>query len=116
MATAVSIRTNGRKRRGQRRARHSAEQRREVVEHAMRRLTEGVSLQQSCREAGITYESLRRWRKEFSASPRLRPVKTGRGAAPRQEPATSPCLVTAAGHRIEGLDIAQLVDLVRALG
>ena len=116
MATAIQSTTTTPRRRGGRRSRFSVEQRRQLVERAMLRLADGVSLQQSAKEIGVCYETFRRWRTEQSGPTRLRPVKAKRDATPSQSKSPNLQLVTAAGHRVEGLELTQLIELVRSLG
>ena len=102
---------------GGRRSRFSAKERRRLVERATLRLADGVSYRESAKEIGVCYETFRRWRLEVSGSVRLRPVTTIK-SAPQAAPveSISLALVTVAGHRVEGLELAQIVELVRALG
>jgi len=83
----------------------------------MLRLAEGVSFQQSAREFGVSYESLRRWRMAASGATQLRRVtvtKTASSEAVVSMPELR--LTTASGHRVEGLDLDGVVELVRRLG
>jgi transposase-like protein len=99
-----------------RRSRFTPEQRRQLVERATLRLADGVSYSESAKQIGVCYETFRRWRMESSGSPRLRPVRA-RPAAPEAPAATRALvLVTVSGHRVEGLELGQVVELVRALG
>ena len=116
MATAMRPTPSTKKPAPGRRSRFSAGERQRLVERATLRLADGVSYGQSAKEAGVSYETFRRWRLESSGSPRLRPVKTKpvRRAASAGSPSLT--LLTAGGHRVEGLELAQAVELVRALG
>ena len=81
----------------------------------MLRLTDGVSLRDSAKEIGVSYETFRRWRMEQSAPTRLRPV-TARKTSARRSELTDLRVVTVSGHRVEGLELAQLIELLRQLG
>ncbi len=116
MATAIQPTTTPARARGGRRSRFTAEQRRQLVERAVLRLADGVSLQQSAKEVGVSSETFRRWRMEQSGSTRLRPVKAKPRATPSRSEQANLRMVTTAGHRIEGLELAQLIELVRTLG
>lgn len=117
MATAVQRPTVPSKpRRGGRRARYSAQERQQLVQRAMLRLAEGVSFQQSAKELGVSYESLRRWRLAAAGATPIRSVTVSEPAASDAASLPELRLVTAAGHRIEGLDLGALVELVRQLG
>ena len=116
MATAVQQATVPKKTSGGRRSRFSMEQRKRLVDRAMLRLADGVSLQQSAKEVGVCYETFRRWRMEFAPGARLRPVTVQKTSAAESETGTALSLLTAGGHRVEGLDLATLVELVRRLG
>jgi len=63
------------------------------------------------RELGIHADTLRGWRNAARLDTALVPVRV---VEPRQEP-TSTLVVTAAGMRIEGLDVASLAELIRHL-
>ena len=112
MATAIQATNPQTRRRGRQGVRYTPAQREQFVEHANQRRAEGVSLQNAAKELAVSYESLRRWGIEQSSTARLRPVR----ATPAVREIGSLRLITAAGHRIEGLDHEQLVALVRALG
>ena len=114
MATAVQQGTVSTGARGGRRSRFSAQERRQLVDRAMLRLADGVSLQQSAKEIGVCYETFRRWRMEFAPAARLRPVSVEKTVtAARSERGSTLSLLTAGGHRVEGLDLKTLVELVR---
>lgn len=88
-----------------------------VARWAGARRQHGVQWRQLSSELGICAESLRRWVSlEAPRAPALVPVEVvaddGNGAA-----ADRPLrLVTRAGHRFEGLSIADVIELVRVLG
>jgi transposase-like protein len=73
----------------------------------------GVSVAAIARELGLRPRLLRLWLKAPRVKPRLRRV-TLENTSP--SPATvTPTLVTPHGFRIEGLDVAGLVTLLRGL-
>ena len=115
MATAVQPTPSTKTRRGRGRSRFSAEERRRLVERATLRLADGVSYRQSAREVGVCYETFRRWRLEQSGPSRLRPVRA-KPTTPAVGSAHETLLViTAAGDRVEGLELRQVAELLRAL-
>ncbi len=95
--------------------RYPAELRRAVVAytHEQRRL--GRRPWRVARGLGLTQQTLAHWMRV--AAPAIRPVVVAPRAAaiPVPEAAAGPILVLAGGHRVEGLDLDQLVTVVRAL-
>jgi hypothetical protein len=64
---------------------------------------------------GLSKSALTRWRRsEGPGEPALRRVRVAREAATAPQRALA--VLTAAGHRVEGLSLAEAVALVRALG
>ena len=88
--------------------------RRLAVEHCAERRRDQCSFSQIAKDLGISALTLSRWRSqvEASAQPRFREVRL-------EEPeSTTPArlsIVIPSGVRIEGLDLAQAVELARAL-
>jgi hypothetical protein len=63
---------------------------------------------------GLSKSALTRWRQsQGSREPGLRRVRVARATLP---PPRALAVLTAAGHRVEGLSLAEAVALVRALG
>jgi transposase-like protein len=83
-----------------------------VLEHRQKR---GEGLRSTARLLGLTAETLRYWCRQ-QRNGGLRPVQV---AAEAPRPAEDPSrliLVTPGGYRVEGLALAQVVELVRVLG
>ena len=114
-ATAVHPTPATKTRRGGRRSRFSAQDRRRLVERATLRLADGVSYRESAKEIGVCYETFRRWRLEQSDSSRLRPVRTKPTVPAVVSAPQSLRVVTAAGDRVEGLELVQVAELLRSL-
>jgi len=97
--------------------RYPAELQRAVVAYAHEQLRGGQRRRRVAHELGLTEQTLAQWVR--TASPVLRPVTIA--ASPRRRsswtgtPAECPVLVLAGGHRIEGLNLDQLVTVVRVL-
>lgn len=91
-----------------RRPRHSITLRRAVAEYAGSERARGVSLSTTASTLGVAYTTLCQWLQ--ASRGRFRTV------AVRQDPAEPTLrLITAQGHRVEGLSRADLVDVLRAL-
>jgi hypothetical protein len=94
--------------------RYPAVVREAVVALARTRLGQGQSLARVARGVGVSFPTLTTWL-AGSAEPVLRPVTL----APTSEPVSTPpaplVLVTPEGYRVEGLDGATLVAVLRAL-
>ncbi|MBN1917457.1 MAG: hypothetical protein JW889_06070 [Verrucomicrobia bacterium] len=88
-----------------------------VIRWAGARREHGARWHQLSSELGISAESLRRWvLLEAPAAPALVPVEVV-GQDREGSAADRPLrLVTRAGHRIEGLSLADAIELVRVLG
>ncbi len=100
-----------------RRSRFSAQERRQHVERATLQLADGVSFRESAKEVGVSYETFRRWRLELCGSSRLRPVKATKPVTQAvRVDSKGLMVVTSAGHRVEGLELSQVVELIRAVG
>jgi len=84
-----------------------------IAAWARRRRADGVTLRELARDTGICAESLRRWTAATTAAPTLVPIEV---VADRTEQPIGLRMITAAGHRIEGLTIADTITLVRVLG
>lgn len=93
-------------------ARYTAPLKRSVGDHVRSRRHSGSSLEALSVELGLPVNTLRRW----SAGRRggqLARVEVSDGIPP--VPASTPVLVTRSGHRVEGLTIAGLVELLAQL-
>lgn len=99
-------------------ARYPASLRTEAVEIASEDLAGGAGLARVAGELGLGPVTLRRWIEAAAHRPRqLRPVEVVEGARPgEREAGESLVLVTATGHRVEGLALAEVALLLEALG
>lgn len=98
--------------------RYSPALRRRAVRFAHRHRRAGVPVAAIARELGLRPRGLRLWLLEPRTKPRLRRVALAASpaaSAPRPETTTPPVLVTPRGFRVEGLDVAALVTLLRGL-
>src|SRR5262249_55376047 len=89
-----------------------------VKSYARRRRAKGASWRQLSAAVGLSSESLRRFAAESGARPRRRrmvAVALRPEAARGDEGWRGLVLVTAQGMRLEGLGVAEAVELVRAL-
>jgi len=87
--------------------------RRQALSYTERRRQSGIPDAAIARELGLRPRLLRLWLKEPQVKPRLRRVTLENPVTP---PFTAaPTLVTPHGFRVEGLDIASLVTLLRGL-
>jgi len=93
--------------------RYSAELRARMIEFAHSRRGEGASWMQISEEIGVAFETLRRWCVP-ERGPSSRAMVPVRVVADRVERTVS--VVSACGHRIEGLTLHEAVDVLRALG
>ena len=82
----------------------------EIVALTERRRAEGTPLMTIARELGVSESGLNRWLQKKSGS--IRPIRVIEQAAAAAELV----LVTPGGYRLEGLDAASAVDLLRRLG
>jgi transposase len=78
------------------------------------RLGPGVSVARVARDLGLAIPSLTRWCRP-RPRPVLRPVTLTSALTPPARPPAGPVLLTPQGHRVEGLDLAALVAVLRAL-
>ena len=90
----------------------SASARRGALAHLARRRAEGASVKSVADELGLAYETLRRWQdigatgfRQVEVVPEVGEVLDASGLV----------LVAPSGHRVEGLELAQLTELLRAL-
>lgn len=116
--TAEKFRAEALRRRGERRrgaAPYSSEQRAFAVAYARAGLSEGRSVTASAEALGISDPSLREWLAQSTATPGtalrsvvVKPTPAG--------PASGLTLVSPAGYRVRGLDVASAAALLRVLG
>ena len=95
--------------------RYTPDLRRRAVGIARRRLRAGVAVAATARDLGLRPHALRLWLQAPRSRPRLRRVAvsaTPEATAPRGGLSV---LVTAQGVRVDGLDLATLVALLRGL-
>jgi hypothetical protein len=85
-----------------------------ITSWARRRRADGATLRELASDTGICAESLRRWTTAQTTAPKLVPIEVV--ADWTDEQPRGLLLITAAGHRIEGLTIADTIVLVRGLG
>ena len=83
-----------------------------IIEFAQSRRGEGASWVEVASEIGIGIETLRRWC--MAAEPKPRAMVPVRVVADRHEVTVS--VVSAGGHRIEGLTLPEAIAVLRALG
>ena len=83
-----------------------------VVAVARQRLKAGGSVGRTAQELGVARPTLVRWLGR-PTTPRLRPVTVAPDPVP--EAISRPVLITAEGIRVEGLDAATLITVLRAL-
>jgi hypothetical protein len=79
-------------------------------------MLEGKSLGRVAEELGIGPATLTRWLGRRRTSEPLRPVKVQEGEEESSGQPFSLVVVTPSGWRIEGLRLADLAELLRALG
>lgn len=95
---------------------YSTALRRRIAALTRRRRAGGASWRKISDDVGISVESLRRWASteiSVAPAPALVPIEV---VADTSERADGVRIVTAAGHRIEGLTIADVIAVVRVLG
>lgn len=109
---AVAESLGGRPGRG---VRYREDLRQEAIALARTGLLEGKSLGRVGEELGIGPATLARWLERGGAGEPLRPVELQREEA-EPGPAFSLVVVTPSGWRIEGLRLADIPELLRALG
>jgi len=96
--------------------RYPASLRRAVVAYLNEQRSIGRRPHRVAQELGLRQQTLAHWLR--AATPAIRPVTIAPllSAVPSPRPPSSAVvLVLAGGHRVEGLDVEQLVTLVRAL-
>lgn len=92
----------------------------EAVRIARRQLAEGDRMGSVARQLGVRAPTLLRWLEPRDPGPQeLRPVEVVESATPwtgggRGEGHLT--LVTAGGHRVEGLELSEVAELLEALG
>lgn len=84
-----------------------------IVEYAQSRRSEGASWVEIAGDIGVGFETLRRWCMAAAPKP-SRSMVPVRVVADRAERTMS--IVSAGGHRIEGLTLHEAVAILRALG
>ncbi len=87
-----------------------------IAAWAQRRRADGATLRELATETGVCAESLRRWTaaNRASATQALVPIEIVDDRIDEQPGGLR--VITAAGHTIEGLTIADTIALVRVLG
>lgn len=95
-----------------RRPRRTHEQRETLIAQIRTMRAQGMSYRAIALDLGLNPQTVYSWRDELDAeAPGFRAV-----AVTMPRPATVPVLVTPQGYRIEGLDLAGVAQLLRALG
>ena len=96
--------------------RYPMDLRRQVLAYARERQAAGESLRSVVHRLGVRSQILYYWR-EVERTGRFRRVRMADAADRRSSPAdtSKPVLVTPCGLRVEGLDVAGLAALLRAL-
>ena len=84
--------------------------------HAERRRRDGLSWQTIAAELGVRGETLRRWCVERTAAAALRPVEIVAPEDVVPDSTVSAIVTSSTGLRIEGLSLAEVIALVRAVG
>jgi transposase-like protein len=84
-----------------------------VIEFAQSRRGEGASWEQISGDVGVAFETVRRWCLAAEAEP-VRAMVPVRVVADQSDHTVS--VVSAGGHRIEGLTLHEAVSVLRALG
>jgi hypothetical protein len=111
---AVERSLGGRPGRG---TRYREDLRQEAIALARTGMSEGKSLGRLAAELGIGSVTLTRWLEKGGAGEPLRPVEVQREEEkPGHGQASSLVVVTPSGWRIEGLRLADIPELLRALG
>jgi hypothetical protein len=90
--------------------------RRRIAAWTRRRRDGGASWREIADDVGVSAESLRRWASTeivVAPAPALVPIEV---VADTSEYERGVRLITAAGHRIEGLTISDVIAVVRVLG
>ena len=89
--------------------------RRRAVTIAQKRRDAGVAVTSVARELGVRPQALRLWLQAPRSRPRLRRVAVSAAPEPVAPTPGLSVLVTPQGVRVEGLDLATLVALLRGL-
>jgi transposase-like protein len=84
-----------------------------VIEFAQSRRDEGASWERIADDIGVSFETVRRWCLAAEPKP-VRAMVPVRVVADEDEPTVR--VVSAGGHRIEGLTLHEAVVVLRALG
>ena len=100
-----------RSRAGQDRWRCPKPLRQQIVDFANTQRQEGMAVFKIAKRLGISESGLARWL-QGGGQGKLRPVRIAETPTPQ----TKMVLVTPGGYRLEGLDVASAVDLLRRLG
>ena len=95
--------------------RYTPELRRRAVGIARRRGRAGVAVAAIARDLGLRPRALRLWLQAPRSRPRLRRVAVSAAPEPAAPTSGLSALVTPHGVRVEGLDLATLVALLRGL-
>ncbi len=95
--------------------RYTPSLRRRALAFAHRRREAGASVATTARELGLRSRALRLWLQEPRTRPRLRRVALETVPLRTMPISGPPVLVTPQGFRVEGLDVAGLVTLLRGL-
>jgi transposase-like protein len=97
---------------GQRRRKRRTREEKEALFAQIRAMkASGMTLKAIAYELGLSLATLSSWRGEFTEPAGFRTVAVG----PAAGGASTPVLVTPSGHRVEGLDLATLAQLLRTL-
>ena len=92
---------------------YAPEVRAAVVEFAQKRRAEGASWKQIAGELGMRFETVMRWSVRGARKRALKRVEIVADAAAS---ASSLCVVSPTGHRLEGLTLHDAIAVLRALG
>lgn len=83
-----------------------------VLAHAHRERSRGTSLEAIAEGLGLSFNTLRGWVYAKRRIAKLKPVVV---VADRKTDVSAPVLVTPGGHRVEGLDVRSMAELLRGL-
>jgi transposase-like protein len=95
--------------------RYTPDLRRRAVGIARRRCGAGVAVAATARDLGLRPRALRLWLQAPRSRPRLRRVAVSAAPEPAAPTSGLSALVTPHGVRVDGLDLATLVALLRGL-
>jgi transposase-like protein len=94
--------------------RYSRELKARIVEVARAQRAQGASWEKLSKQLGVSLESVRRWCAMASTK---RPVRMQRvRVVAERSTARGVSVISAGGHRIEGLTVQEAVTVLRALG